>query len=196
MIPDPIIIAGCPRSGTSLTAGVIHACGAFVGEYQVWPDNARGTFENLRVLSLLHRRWNKSLNPADELRNELFRQGYKAGPWLIKLSGNMLLDKWIYARNMFPGSFWVIVQRNKKDIMASHQARDDKTAMHRIRQSVLTLSLIKHNTGLRWREVWPQKIIDGDFREMKKVVKWLGLSWNKRAVDAFVDPDLWHHGLV
>ena len=40
---DPILITGLPRSGTSLTAGCLHACGAWVG------DTVKGLYENEAV---------------------------------------------------------------------------------------------------------------------------------------------------
>ncbi len=43
----PIIVTGCARSGTSLTAGVLHLCGAWIGKC-TGPTayKKRGQFEN------------------------------------------------------------------------------------------------------------------------------------------------------
>ena len=41
----PILIVGCPRSGTSMIGGAINICGAFRGELV-----GRGMFENNRIL--------------------------------------------------------------------------------------------------------------------------------------------------
>ena len=37
---DPILVTGLPRSGTSLTTGCLHACGAWVG------NTVKGFYEN------------------------------------------------------------------------------------------------------------------------------------------------------
>jgi hypothetical protein len=97
---------------------------------------------------------------------------------------------------MFQQASWVIVQRDKNDILASHRKRngDERKVQQLIRSALLALALIRHNTGLQWRDVRPQKMINGDFTEIKRVIKWLGLPWNKEAVKEFVDPALWHHG--
>ena len=49
MIKDcPILITGCPRSGTSLTAGIINKCEAWGGEMVgPTPHNPKGFFENI-----------------------------------------------------------------------------------------------------------------------------------------------------
>lgn len=50
MKDNPILITGIPRSGTSMTAGVIHLCGAWGGEMS-GPNNhnQKGMFENTQL---------------------------------------------------------------------------------------------------------------------------------------------------
>jgi hypothetical protein len=46
----PILITGCARSGTSMTAGIVHICGAFGGRMSgPTPNNRKGMFENEEV---------------------------------------------------------------------------------------------------------------------------------------------------
>ena len=49
-MPPPIIVTGCARSGTSLTAGIINICGAYGGTLAP-PNvnNRKGMFENTTV---------------------------------------------------------------------------------------------------------------------------------------------------
>ena len=44
---DPILVTGAARSGTSMTAGIIHLCGAFGGKLSgPTTYNKKGMFEN------------------------------------------------------------------------------------------------------------------------------------------------------
>ena len=49
-ISPPILLTGCARSGTSLTAGIVNLCGAF-GGIMSGPNrnNAKGMFENSKI---------------------------------------------------------------------------------------------------------------------------------------------------
>ena len=48
---NPIFVVGAPRSGTSLVAGIVDACGAFGGRYRPANEsNPRGYFENARIV--------------------------------------------------------------------------------------------------------------------------------------------------
>jgi hypothetical protein len=40
-------------------------------------------------------------------------------------------------------------------------------------------------------EVWPEKMINGDFTEMEALIKDLGLEWNEEAVMNHIRPALW-----
>ena len=40
----PILVTGCPRSGTSIVAAVMNQCGAFLGS-----TSKRAMFENVRI---------------------------------------------------------------------------------------------------------------------------------------------------
>ena len=62
-VPDPIIITGCARSGTSLIAGTMHLCGAWVGNVTgptSW--NRKGQFENEFIRDRLVKPYLKSIN--------------------------------------------------------------------------------------------------------------------------------------
>ncbi len=52
-IPEPIVVLGCPRSGTSLVAGLLHAHGVWVGDCRAADEhNPRGYFENKAIAKL------------------------------------------------------------------------------------------------------------------------------------------------
>ena len=48
---------------------------------------------------------------------------------------------------------------------------------------------------LKFQEVWPQKIVSGNFDEIKQVIESLGLEWKEKEVLDFVSPVLWSCGV-
>jgi len=46
------------------------------------------------------------------------------------------------------------------------------------------------NAGMNIKEVWPERMLNGDFEQMKEVIDWLGLQWNPEVKD-FIDEKLW-----
>lgn len=79
----PIIVLGAPRSGTSMTAGMLHYCGAWVGVCRGANEyNPKGYFENYAIERL---RKHNALT-LDNVREVLSREGYMGGPWLYKSS--------------------------------------------------------------------------------------------------------------
>lgn len=104
---------------------------------------------------------------------------------------------------MFPNADWIIVRRDAEDIVRSclktsfmraytgrsgwlgwvseHEARFEEMA----------------DAGIKIQEVWPQRMINGDFTGIQNVVNNLGLNWDNRIlqkVKEFVEPKLWNRG--
>jgi hypothetical protein len=144
MMKQPILITGCARSGTSLTAGIIHICGAFGGETcGPTPANKRGQFENTEVrnavtkpylrsigcdemgqrpLPSTHQVFNVTEDQGVERREKVLeimtRQGLKQDAiWFIKEAKACLT--WRLWSLAFPGAKWVIVRREPNDIARS-----------------------------------------------------------------------------
>ena len=186
----PTIVAGCPRSGTSLTMGALQICGAFVGPYACNPDNPKGTFENLEVLSLMHRRWARDrAHPYDEVRDRLKKQGCAGGPWAFKLAGRML-DYFGCAHEMWPGARWIIVRRDVDSIIASHRARGS-VRRHHIDRAHMALKQIGACHDIGSMEIWPQRAVGGDVDGLKEAVAFAGLAWDEKILE-FLEPGLWH----
>ncbi|HRI71130.1 MAG TPA: sulfotransferase [Polyangium sp.] len=96
----PILILGVPRSGTSLTAQLVHAWGAYSGEmrelHKADEWNKAGYYEHLSVCALIKRMLDGHLVPTDsrfevfeEPARELVRSMMKAcpsdRPWFWKV---------------------------------------------------------------------------------------------------------------
>jgi len=134
----PILIVGCPRTGSSMVAGMINLCGAFGGN-MIGPNpfTPKGMFENReireKVLKQLLRqngydpRGQYPLpNPFDFEAQENLRErvekimishGYVDGAWFYK--DPKLCLYWTIWSNAFPKAKWIIVRRKTEDIVDS-----------------------------------------------------------------------------
>ena len=139
-----ILISGVPRSGTSLTAGIINLCGAWGGEMS-GPNsfNQKGMFENSQIRDKLTKPYLKSIgcdpmgqNPLPHIDHEmklkfiregkewrakviniLKSQGLNGGTWFYK--GAKMCLFWPLWDSAFPTAKWVIVRRKQEDIIRS-----------------------------------------------------------------------------
>ena len=113
----PILITGIPRSGGWITAGIIHACGAFAGHIGHSERFYRkGTFENPAIRKDMvipfmrglgaEPGWQRPLPDINACRDAavavganwrgtvegiLRAQGYDDGPWFYKSSSSALI---------------------------------------------------------------------------------------------------------
>ena len=137
-MPSPILITGAARSGTSMVAGAIHACGAWKGD-TAGPNrnNKKGMFENTAIRNTIMKPYlrkhgwdplgqyplpdiTKIPIPTDwkqRMESIFISQGYPGGPWMYKGAKMCLMwPIWHYA---FPNAKWVIVRRKTEDIAKS-----------------------------------------------------------------------------
>ena len=137
-MPPPILVTGCPRSGTSMIAGAIGLCGAFGGAL-AGPNrhNGKGMFENIAIRDKITRPYLRELGadpngqyplpdvhqlPIPKNWNQrvgelVHSEGYEGGNWFIKCTKMSLIwPVWHYA---FPNSKWIIVRRRTGDIINS-----------------------------------------------------------------------------
>lgn len=128
----PILITGCPRSGTSIIGAVMNQCGAFLGN-----TTKRGMFENIRIHDEIVKPYFSRMGvdpkgqyplpdlsaisiPMDwrqKVEQIILNEGYEEGSWMYKGTGMSLVwPVWHYA---FPNAKWVIVRRRTPDIISS-----------------------------------------------------------------------------
>lgn len=221
---DPIIIVGVPRSGTSMTAGVIEQCGAFGGNTD--SNKKKRQFENITIQRDItkpffitmkssptgHKNFPNIYKVKEVCKNDTlvsnFRnavisvinnQGYKEGSWYIKDSRITLI--WPIWNAAFPKAKWIIVRRDVEDIVRSC-LRTDFMDTYNTRSGWLSLvsEYERHfedmyNSKLIIGEVWPQRMINGDFAGIQLIINNLQLEWNKEKIMGFVEPKLWAKGL-
>lgn len=215
-LQTPILITGCARSGTSLTAGIINLCGAWGGD--VAPansNNKKGMFENKIVREQMIKQYLRSIgvdplgqNPLPKITDIKPRpdwgqrfasimqeQGYENGPVFYK--GAKICLVWPVWGNAFPGSKYVIVRRKDDQIIKSCF----KTGFMRAYRDVIGwqgwIDIHKQRfeemalAGLQVKEFWPETVFEGNLEPLKELIDWLGLTWNEQAVQEFIDPSLY-----
>ena len=133
-------------------------------------------------------------------------QGYKSGPWMYK--GAKMCQHWPVWNYAFPDAKWVIVRRKSADIVNSC----NRTAFMRAFSNHLKQKAVgaaSQDEGWLWwvhqhldrfKEmieadmrpmiVWPDRMVEGDFGQVKEMIDWLGLTWTDE-VENFIDPKLW-----
>jgi hypothetical protein len=220
-IKPPILITGCARSGTSMVAGIVHMSGAWGGVMRGKTRyNAKGMFENKEIVNSIIkpmlRSWGcdpmgqKPLPRIETVKHlpdavqeklkrvvlkSLIREGLRDQQWMYK--GAKMCLMWPLWAKAFPDAKWIIVRRETEDIVSSclrtafmraYQKRSGWlmwVAEHEKRFEEMT------DAGLEIHEVWPQRMIAGDFTEIQQVINNIGLNWDFEKVRDFIDPGLW-----
>ena len=141
-LEEPILITGCARSGTSLTAGVINYCGAFGGDMSgATRNNKKGMFENSMIRETIIKPILRGVgadpmgqNPLPDIKDfenkpELVErtrgkviatmraQGLRKQKWFYK--GAKMCLMWNLWHKMFPRAKWVVVRRDDEGIIDS-----------------------------------------------------------------------------
>lgn len=221
-LDSPILITGCARSGTSMVSGIIDRCGAWGGAMSgATQHNKKGMYENAEIRDTMVKPLLRELkvdpmgqNPLPDVKvfyamdstkwkertlRIIKSQGYtNEGLWMYKGAKACLIHP-LWSR-AFPNAKWVIVRRDDEDIIASclrtgfMRAYKGREGWKKWVGTHLDRFAEMRGQGLCIVEVWPQKIIDGDFREIKNAVEWLGLEWNDKIIRDFVAPELWKRG--
>lgn len=182
----PIVIVGSPRSGTSLTAGLLAVHGVWTGTCRgASPKNPRGFFENVPLLAL------RQEYPIDAalIHDTLRADGYEDGPWLVKHGTN----GWRTWLNLEPQ--YICIRRDPEHTLRSqmHWQRPNKThddRRHAIAKHNHEMDIIRDDHG--GIDFWPQTIIDGDWRPFEALMVMLGLEFDPERAEDFVDRSLWH----
>lgn len=206
----PILVTGVARSGSGMIAGVLNKCGAFGGMM----TNKKGLYENdcireaivkpyleqvgvdpmgQRTLLdtssvLIPRYWKR------EVEEVMIAEGYKEGAWMYKDARIALMwPIWNYA---FPNAKWLIVRRRTGDIIQSCM----KTAyMNAYETEEGWKSWVHENEkrfiemiteGINCKQIWPERMVYGDYKQLYETLDWLGLQWSSDIVD-FINPLLW-----
>jgi glutamyl/glutaminyl-tRNA synthetase len=204
---SPIFITGAERSGSGLIARIFSLSGAFLGEtnklyenIELEKKNYRFTFVNsFRCYMPLTKKLKIPVSWHDEVMSEIYSQGYTDDDILVYKDSKLsqIWPVWDYA---FPDAKWIIVRRRTPDIINSCV----KTAYMRRFKNKKNLNFVQVNTeeegwlwwihqyenkfiemmqqGLNVRIIWPDRMVAGDFRQIKETVEWAGLKWDDKII--------------
>ena len=96
-----------------------------------------------------------------------------------------------------PNIKWVVVRRNTAGIIESHNRTDFMDAQPDdlcLKRWIHYHEYIFSTMYLDCRPMWQissEAIIEGKFTQMKQLISELGLEWDQKAVEEFVEPELW-----
>lgn len=208
---DPIIITGVPRSRTSMVTALLNICGLQLGKVNgPNSNNKKGQFENREIIDKVEKFHLRSNNfdpmgqyplpknlPIDTNRKNMVIDIAKKQKinldenWGFKDPKAILsFDSWL---NAFPNSVWVIVHRNKKDIVKSCELtpfmKKRKNWAGFVDDYRNRFAKLKQNHEQVY-EINSDEIINYKFNHLKYVIEEIGLTWNKQVVREFVDPKL------
>jgi len=153
------------------------------------------------VLPTKEQRWAYTKEQAEKLRKDVLsvfvRQGWdQKSPLFYK--GAKVCLVWPLWAAAFPEAKWIVVRRDAESIvlsclktgfMRAFTSRAGWLAWVAIHESVFE-EMIDH--GLDLVEVWPERMINGDFTGMQNTVNRVGLEWREDPVRDFISPELWH----
>ena len=217
---NPILITGSPRSGTSIVAAVINRCGAFIGSIskRSMLENIHIKEELIKPYLSRMGADMKGQYPLPDIQTisipsdwkervlEIMREEKYDGIWMYKSNTASLV--WPVWRFAFPNAKWIIVRRKTSDIINSclktgyMNAFSDEGIQKQVgadneydgwlwwvRQYEKRFTEIV-NEGLDYKIMWPERLIDGNFDQVREILDWCDLSWKNNIPD-FINPLLW-----
>ena len=196
---DPILILAQPRSGSSMTAGIFHRHGVWVGSHRPGDQhNAKGHYENIALRTILVGMHSPIVHDGtlarkipgfrEQALSAIKNDGYVEGPWLWKGSV-MYHPAWFEFDALKIG---VIRPRDK----VFQSCRRSHIFGHKLSDEELYANIDFHQTEIRRvcsALVFSDEVAKGDFESIRHAIETAGLEWNEKAARDFVDRDLWHY---
>jgi len=204
-----ILITGVERSGSTLISRVLQMCEANAGQTNKMRENvslrslSANTIKGLNVGCFMPPYYllDEVDNWKDKVEKALREQNIpKSMPFMYKDSQTAQL--WKLWHDEYPKAKWIIVRRRTGDILNSFQetayinrfknekniktvgASNEKEAwlwwVHQYEERFRDIILSKE---VDYRIVWPERMRDGDFEQIKETVDWCNLSWNDEVED-------------
>lgn len=183
----PILVLGSPRSGTSLTAGCLAFSGVWSGVCRPADHlNPKGYFENVRLKDMRKR----GVLQPNKVHAVLESEGWQGEPWLHKHTPYRI-SVW----ERFDPTI-VLVWRDQHDIAVSRE----RFGCYKETPEEAWQTIIQHHEIMkrcydrfdRVIDVFPGKVVEGDYSDLDKVLSIYGLTLNTVAAGEFLERDLWH----
>lgn len=202
MNTKPILITGADRSGSSIVAKIVHLCKCQGGDVNMMYENKSiKSYSNLLISANTQEPYMPS--PIDFVIRNDFRKFVVSTLFLQKCNQEMFFYKgsdiaqlWWLWNKKFPEAKWIIVRRRTGDIINScKQTAYMKRFKHK--KNLEAINVTTEEAGWLWwvrqyeqrfieivknvenhKIVWPERMADGDFDQMKEVITWCGLEWD------------------
>lgn len=142
----------------------------------------------------------------DRVQQVMIDEGYEDGPWMYK--GAKMVLHWPIWHYAFPDAKWIIVRRKTSDIISSCVKTGFMSAFVRPgNQKTVGASserdgwlwwVHQHEKrfvemieeGLNCKQIWPERMVDGNYGQINEMLEWLGLEWDSE-ITKFIEPKLW-----
>lgn len=139
------------------------------------------------------------------LVNTILRSQNVVGQWYYKDSRICLT--WRHWYNSYPEAQWVLVKRRSEDIVESCMKTGHMKAflIPEVQRAIgvntpqegwdwmvqyYNQLMLTMNEELHCLIVTPEKMAQGDFSEMRKVIETLGLEWKEKEIQEYIQPKL------
>jgi len=207
-ISSPILVTGAERSGSSIIAKIISLCGAFTGDSNNMYENLRikkclvNYYQYIGIdyqtQYPLPDRANlpNNMNVRELVLRILYEEGLNGeNPWMYK--SPKICQVWPMWHKAFPEAQWIVVRRRTGDIVNSclHTAYMYSYS-NKVIQNMIEVSSEREGwiwwvrehekmfqemeiSNLKMKVVWPERMVTGDFTQVKQMIEWLGLAWNE-----------------
>jgi len=199
-----ILITGCARSGTSLSAGIFRACGAEFGK--VNGNVEHGAVRDGLVKPYLSRQGYDPLcqDPLPEIDRlapwESLADDFRAAvePGVNAYKGAKMCLMWPIWAKAFPGAKWVIVRRDRGKIASSCMRTGFMSRRHTLDSwgewvdtHLERFEEMRESLGAV--EVWPVDFVQhGKEAGMRAAVEHCGLTWDRDAARKVILPGRFH----
>jgi len=198
-VTEPILLMTCPRSGSSMTAGLFHVHGVWAGTCRPGDEwNPKGHFENLPVKNLIKKQWHRSIVNKGVLAKRLpgFREavetairgdGYDGGKWLWKGSA-------LYWPAFFEfDPTWITVRRNRESTVRSC-IRSGMLDSRRTGETIDIHHRVMDELNARGAvEVRTDELVAGEYSSLERALDRCGIEMDREKVRQWIDPGAWHY---
>lgn len=206
MNKQPILIAGPPRVGSTMLAGLFFHHGIWIGEAKVTKHPSTNSMigtENVHIKSYLktlmpgHKNWTlpiPDVNSAVNFEQRIESLVETEGMWLVKTGG--LLLTWQLWREAFPKAIWIFPKRSIEKIVDSVK-RHPVMGNRPRKQITAFISEILARQDYVSSQVENQLCLDmncfvNDPDVTRFVVSRTGLECKEEIVKEWIKKEMWH----
>jgi hypothetical protein len=189
--PEPIIILGSPRSGTSLTASIFAIHDVWVGTSRVADESNPAYYENLALAELRYQHCydylmghGKGLDKTT-VHETILMDRYTGGPWLVKHSP----PTWRAWLQFSPT--WIFVRREPRTIVKSRircgqWPMTEEEHWIAVESDIGIMNAIKNHVG--GLDVYPDLFFENDWCGLDKVIA----AFNPQYAVGQLNAEIWH----